>query len=164
MLKPQLIVCWALRIVKGFYKQLAKVLFHSQVNGLIAIGDSKSDTDCVPAMKVCAFPCINSKNYEKADHMKHIKKWFLEEIIHDWVPLSLEKKPYSTTCSLVVILAENFSHKYKSNSLYLDTLTIKLVGSFIVSVPKYEILSLYSCKNLSFWLQRFDLSRLDRKE
>ncbi|KAK7343908.1 hypothetical protein VNO77_13018 [Canavalia gladiata] len=27
------------------------------VNGLIAIGDSKSDIDCVPAIKVCAFPC-----------------------------------------------------------------------------------------------------------
>jgi hypothetical protein len=30
---------------------------HSQVKGLITIGDSKSDIDCAPAIKVCAFPC-----------------------------------------------------------------------------------------------------------
>lgn len=32
------------------------ILFHLQVKGLIAIGDSKSDIDCAPAIKVCAFP------------------------------------------------------------------------------------------------------------
>jgi hypothetical protein len=32
------------------------LVFYLQVKGLLTIGDSKSDIDCAPAIKVCAFP------------------------------------------------------------------------------------------------------------
>jgi hypothetical protein len=45
------------------------LVFHSQVKGLITIGDSKPDIEFAPAIKVCAFP-YTSQNSEKANHIK----------------------------------------------------------------------------------------------
>ena len=39
------------------------IAVYSLVNGLIAIGDSKSDIDCTPAIKPCAFPCKKTSDH-----------------------------------------------------------------------------------------------------
>jgi len=48
------------------------LVLHSQVKGLIKIGDSKPDIEFAPAIKVCAFPYneVTSQNSEKANYMK----------------------------------------------------------------------------------------------
>jgi len=80
MLKQYLHMLWAFRVVKWPNKHLPKTVFNSQVNGLIAIGDNKSDKDCAPAIKVCAFPCDEVIKSEKENHIKCVKNYSNQDI------------------------------------------------------------------------------------
>lgn len=44
------------KMLKPLHSKGASLDKNNEVKGLITIGDSKSDIDCAPAIKVCAFP------------------------------------------------------------------------------------------------------------